>query len=375
MLNAAAAPAATAAPAAVAAAPKERVISPLRGTTQPMSRLRKVLAERAVASMQQTAQLTTVVEVDVTKLAAYRDEVKGSFQQKTGDKLSFLPFFALAAADACEHGTDGDGLVLGGHDLLQGARNGRGDLGVDLVGGDLEQRLVDGHVIADLLQPAGDRALRHALAQLGQAHVGRVGRGGGGRGGCGLGGGRLGSGSLRGRSSGGLSGLGGRSGRRGRAGAVADACEDRADLDRVVLGDEDLLDHAADGGRDLGVDLVGRDLEQSLVGLNGVADLLEPTGHRALGDALSEGGKDHGCAHDGVSLRKYVMVISLVGNTGFSPALISTMCKKVFTMREVVCPQERGRPRPAPRSASGARGSTGRCPRGGPPSSRRAGPR
>jgi 2-oxoglutarate dehydrogenase E2 component (dihydrolipoamide succinyltransferase) len=67
-----------------------------------MSRLRKVLAERAVASMQQTAQLTTVVEVDVTRLAAFRDKVKGTFQEKTGDKLSFLPFFALAAAEALQ---------------------------------------------------------------------------------------------------------------------------------------------------------------------------------------------------------------------------------------------------------------------------------
>jgi 2-oxoglutarate dehydrogenase E2 component (dihydrolipoamide succinyltransferase) len=77
-------------------------VSPLRGTTQPMSRLRKVLAERAVASMQSTAQLTTVIEVDVTKLASYRDKVKGEFQAKTGDKLSFLPFFALAAAEALQ---------------------------------------------------------------------------------------------------------------------------------------------------------------------------------------------------------------------------------------------------------------------------------
>jgi len=100
-----AAEAATAAPeaaAAPAAAPARPEPSPLRGTTQPMSRLRKVLAERAVASMQQTAQLTSVVEVDVTKLAAYRDQVKGTFQEKTGDKLSFLPFFALAAAEALQ---------------------------------------------------------------------------------------------------------------------------------------------------------------------------------------------------------------------------------------------------------------------------------
>ncbi|CAN7340722.1 2-oxoglutarate dehydrogenase, E2 component, dihydrolipoamide succinyltransferase [Microbacterium foliorum] len=94
--SASSAPAAAAAPAA----PVPLEVSPLRGTTQPMSRLRKVLAKRAVESMQQTAQLTTVVEVDVTALAEYRDSVKGSFLEKTGDKLSFLPFFALAAAEA-----------------------------------------------------------------------------------------------------------------------------------------------------------------------------------------------------------------------------------------------------------------------------------
>jgi len=86
------------------AAPAESAVavevSPLRGTTQPMSRLRKVVAERAVASMQQTAQLTTVVEVDVTRVAMLRDKVKVSFHEKTGNKLSFLPFFALAAAEA-----------------------------------------------------------------------------------------------------------------------------------------------------------------------------------------------------------------------------------------------------------------------------------
>ena len=52
--------------------------------------------------MQSTAQLTTVVEVDITKVAAFRDAVKGDFQKKTGDKLSFLPFFALAAAEALQ---------------------------------------------------------------------------------------------------------------------------------------------------------------------------------------------------------------------------------------------------------------------------------
>ena len=95
-----AAPAAEA-PATAPAAPATKLeTSPLRGTTQPMSRLRKVLASRAVESMTSTAQLTTVVEVDVTKLAAFRDRMKGEFLEKTGDKLSFLPFFALAAAEA-----------------------------------------------------------------------------------------------------------------------------------------------------------------------------------------------------------------------------------------------------------------------------------
>ncbi|HEY8589846.1 MAG TPA: 2-oxoglutarate dehydrogenase, E2 component, dihydrolipoamide succinyltransferase [Naasia sp.] len=90
-----------AAPAAAApAAPKELEVSPLRGTTVPMSRLRKVVAERAVVSMQSTAQLTTVVEVDVTRVAQLRDKVKAKFLEQTGTKLSFLPFFALAAAEA-----------------------------------------------------------------------------------------------------------------------------------------------------------------------------------------------------------------------------------------------------------------------------------
>ncbi|MEN9706992.1 MAG: hypothetical protein RIS31_558 [Actinomycetota bacterium] len=90
-------PAAASVPAA--AAPVVQV-SALRGQTEPMSRLRKVLAERAVASMQQTAQLTTVVEVDVTRIAQLRARVQGDFTARAGVKLNFMPFFALAAAEA-----------------------------------------------------------------------------------------------------------------------------------------------------------------------------------------------------------------------------------------------------------------------------------
>ena len=79
---------------------REVEVSPLRGTTVKMSRLRRVISERAVESQQETAQLTTVVEVDVTRVASFRDANKDAFLAKTGTKLSFLPFFALAAAEA-----------------------------------------------------------------------------------------------------------------------------------------------------------------------------------------------------------------------------------------------------------------------------------
>jgi pyruvate dehydrogenase E2 component (dihydrolipoamide acetyltransferase) len=118
---AASAPAAST-PTAPAAAPLET--SPLRGTTAKMSRMRKLIADRAVVSMQSTAQLTSVVEVDVTKVARFRDRVKGDFVQKTGVKLSFLPFFALAAAEALRAypvvnaTVDGDSIVYPDHENI-----------------------------------------------------------------------------------------------------------------------------------------------------------------------------------------------------------------------------------------------------------------
>lgn len=96
-VEAAARPAASSPVTQASAAPAS---SALRGTREPMSRLRRVLAERAVASMQQTAQLTSVVEVDVTNVANLRERAKNDFLAKTGVKLSFMPFFTLAAAEA-----------------------------------------------------------------------------------------------------------------------------------------------------------------------------------------------------------------------------------------------------------------------------------
>ena len=98
-------PAAPVASAPVASAPTSVkppvvAVSPLRGTTVTMSRLRKVIAARMVESLQVSAQLTTVIEVDVTKIARLRDRSKASFEAREGVKLSFLPFFAVAVCEA-----------------------------------------------------------------------------------------------------------------------------------------------------------------------------------------------------------------------------------------------------------------------------------
>ena len=92
------APVATNAP--TASKPAAVAVSPLRGTTVTMSRLRKVIAARMVESLQVSAQLTTVIEVDVTKIARLRDKAKSTFEAREGVKLSFLPFFAVAVCEA-----------------------------------------------------------------------------------------------------------------------------------------------------------------------------------------------------------------------------------------------------------------------------------
>ena len=74
--------------------------SPLRGTTVGMTRLRKVIADRMVESLKISAQLTTVVEVDVTKIDRLRNAAKAAFESREGVKLTFLPFFAVAICEA-----------------------------------------------------------------------------------------------------------------------------------------------------------------------------------------------------------------------------------------------------------------------------------
>jgi len=88
-------------PVASAKAPAQSApASDLRGRTEPMSRLRKVIAERMVESLQISAQLTSVVEVDVTRIASLRNRSKAAFESREGVKLSFLPFFAKATCEA-----------------------------------------------------------------------------------------------------------------------------------------------------------------------------------------------------------------------------------------------------------------------------------
>ncbi|MFF4875929.1 2-oxoglutarate dehydrogenase, E2 component, dihydrolipoamide succinyltransferase [Micromonospora sp. NPDC000668] len=92
--------------AAAAPAPAKPVAKPQpsgkRGTTEKLTRIRKAIATRMQESLHEMAQLTTVIEVDVTRIAKLRTQAKDSFQQRHGVKLSFLPFFALAAVEALQ---------------------------------------------------------------------------------------------------------------------------------------------------------------------------------------------------------------------------------------------------------------------------------
>ena len=94
----AAAPTGRHAAPAPAGAPEEQLA--LRGRTEKMSRTRQTIARRMVESLQVSAQLTTVVEVDVTKIARLREQAKADFEAREGVKLSFLPFFAMATVEA-----------------------------------------------------------------------------------------------------------------------------------------------------------------------------------------------------------------------------------------------------------------------------------
>ncbi|WP_062378285.1 2-oxoglutarate dehydrogenase, E2 component, dihydrolipoamide succinyltransferase [Demequina pelophila] len=89
-------------PAAPAAEKPEAKVSELRGQTVKMSRIRKITSEKMMESLHGMAQLTSVVEVDCSKIWALRAKSKDAFQDKHGVKLTFLPFFTRAVAVALQ---------------------------------------------------------------------------------------------------------------------------------------------------------------------------------------------------------------------------------------------------------------------------------
>ena len=97
---AAAASAPSGAPAKPSAVPRAAAGAPEPGTTVKMPRLRQVIAQRMSESLRVSAQLTTVQEVDVTRIARLRDRAKADFQRREGVKLTYLPFFAKAVVEA-----------------------------------------------------------------------------------------------------------------------------------------------------------------------------------------------------------------------------------------------------------------------------------
>ena len=100
------APAASSAPAAAASAPAAHgpevrpELAELRGTTQKISRIRQITAKKTRESLQQSAQLTQVFEIDMTKVAALRKAAKESFKASEGVNLTYLPFIAKAVVEA-----------------------------------------------------------------------------------------------------------------------------------------------------------------------------------------------------------------------------------------------------------------------------------
>jgi 2-oxoglutarate dehydrogenase E2 component (dihydrolipoamide succinyltransferase) len=145
--------------------------SALRGTTQRMSRPRQVIAQRMVESLHVSAQLTTVVEADVTAIARLRAAAKQDFEAREGVKLSFLPFFALAAVEALKvhpklnavidgdqvtyHDTEHLGIAVDTErGLMVPVIHGAGDLNIGGLArkiSDLADRTRSGHVAPDEL--------------------------------------------------------------------------------------------------------------------------------------------------------------------------------------------------------------------------------
>ncbi|MYW66148.1 2-oxoglutarate dehydrogenase, E2 component, dihydrolipoamide succinyltransferase [Streptomyces sp. SID8379] len=91
---------AAAAPAAAASKAPSLEASPLRGQTVKLPRIRKAIADNMHKALQEQAQLSSVIEVDITKLMKLRNKAKDGFAAREGVKLSPMPFFVKAAVQA-----------------------------------------------------------------------------------------------------------------------------------------------------------------------------------------------------------------------------------------------------------------------------------
>ena len=168
---------------------------------------------------------------------------------------------AGAGSDAAEHRAHLHGLVGLDEDLGDRPGHRRGHLGVDLVGGDLDQHVVDRDGVARLHAPLEHGALGHGVAHLGEGDVDRLG--------------------LLGRRPT-VAGRGCRS-----VSTHLDLAQRRPHLHGLVGLGKDLRQRASGGRRHLGVDLVGGHLDQWLVRLNAIADLLQPLENGPLGDRFA----------------------------------------------------------------------------------------
>lgn len=149
---------ATAAPAAPAPSGEPTTILPvsdLRGTTEKASRLRKIIAERMVEALQTQAQLTTVVEVDVTKLFRLRAANKEAFKAKHGANLTFLPFYVLAATEALKAYPKINGVLADGTITYPASEN----IGIAV---DTERGL-----LVPVVHNAGDKSLPQIASAIG----------------------------------------------------------------------------------------------------------------------------------------------------------------------------------------------------------------
>ena len=164
-----------------------------------------------------------------------------------------------ACSDLAQHRSHRHRLVCLDEDLRDRARHGRWHLGIDLVRGDLDQRIIDGDHITGLHAPLEHGSFRHRVTHLWEGDVHN------------------------------LAAACGRLFGRRRSGSVAVGlylAEHASHLNRLIGFRGDVYKRSGHRRRNLGIDLVGGDLDERLVGLHPVTNLLQPTQDRAFGNRL-----------------------------------------------------------------------------------------